>query len=204
MSRLLAVCSLSAFLMTSAASADLRFACTGPLAPGASHASLVSYFGQANVVVGDVYVGEGNSESGTIVYPKDPAKRIEITWKKDKIRRWPATVRVGDAADWNRSEWRTSKNVTLGTTLLQLERINGRTFRLLGFDWDYAGTVVNWSEGALESSGPCTLTVRLQPDPNRPSQYESRVSGESEFSSGNAAMRAINPYVYLMILDYGE
>ncbi len=204
MSRPLAIFSLALALITSAAAAQLRFACTGPLAPGASHASLASYFGAANVVVGDVYVGEGQSEPGTIVYPNDRAKRIEILWKKPKVRRWPATVRVGDAADWNRSEWRTLKGVTLGTTLLQLERMNGGTFRLLGFDWDYAGTVTDWSGGALDASGPCTFGARLQPDPARPSQYEERLGGDNEFSSGNPAMRAVNPYVYLMILDYGE
>jgi hypothetical protein len=204
MSRSLKALLFALILTTATASADLRFACTGPLAPGASHASLAAYFGQANVVPGNVYVGEGSSEPGTIVYPNNPAKRIEILWKKEKIRRWPATVRIGDAADWNRSEWRTSKGITLGTTLSALERLNGRTFRLLGFGWDYAGTVVNWSGGALEATGPCTLLVRLQPDPARPSDYEDRVAGDSEFSSGNPAMRAVNPYVYQMILNYGE
>jgi hypothetical protein len=204
MPRALAV-SLLTFLLATAASADgLRLGCTGPFAPGASHASLSAYFGEANVVVGDVYVGEGQTAQGTIVYPMDRSKRIEILWKKEKLRRWPATVRLGDASDWNRSEWKTSRGVALGTTLQALERMNGRPFFLLGLGWDYGGTVVNWSDGALGGEGPCQLLVRLQSDPDRPSEYEERVSGDREFSSAHPAMRALNPIVYQMILVYGD
>ena len=42
---------------------------------------LVQAYGAANVADHDVDVGEGEMESGTVVFPKDPERIVEILWK---------------------------------------------------------------------------------------------------------------------------
>jgi hypothetical protein len=54
------------------------------------------------------------------------------------------------AACAEKSLWRTTYGITQGTTLLELERINRKPFRLAGFDFDYSGTVLSWESGLLE------------------------------------------------------
>ena len=46
-----------------------------------TRADLVRVYGRANVVDRDVEVGEGETEPGTIIFPNDPKRSIEILWK---------------------------------------------------------------------------------------------------------------------------
>lgn len=36
-----------------------------------------------------------------------------------------------------------------GTSLKELQRLNGKPFRLFGFSWDYGGLVESWQKGRL-------------------------------------------------------
>jgi hypothetical protein len=39
-------------------------------------------------------------------------------------------------------EWKAAHGITLGTSLVQLERLNRHPFTLAGFGWDYGGRVL--------------------------------------------------------------
>jgi hypothetical protein len=101
--------------------------------------------------------------------------------------------------------WHTADGITLGTTLLELERINRRPFRLAGFGWDYSGTVLSWSHGALDpvfgSDGSKKVYVRLIYSNPAPPEYRA-VMGDGNFSSGHPAMQKINPHVYQMVFIF--
>src|SRR5215467_814787 len=124
-------------------------------------------YGPENVKDGEIQIGEGEVESGTVVFPDDPLKRIDVLWA-DPEKRVPKSLYVGGThsdASADKSLWRTNYGITLGTTLLELERINRKPFFLAGFDWDYSGTVLSWNSGVLEgvfgSEGRNKVFLRL-------------------------------------------
>lgn len=45
--------------------------------------------------------------------------------------------------------WKTPQGVSIGTTLKELEKLNGGPFKLAGFAWDYEGAIISWEEGKM-------------------------------------------------------
>ena len=91
------------------------------------------------------------------------------------------------------------------TSLKDLERRNGRPFKLMGFGWDYSGTVSSWDGGnlAVLTKGPGRLILRLMPDEAGINSEEYRtVLGEGEFLSSHPAMQKLNPVVYAMNQEF--
>ena len=70
------------------------FGCEGPFAGDLTEQRLIDVFGAANVRPDEIYVGEGFTESGAIVFPDSPAERIEIVWADADKRASPRFVRV--------------------------------------------------------------------------------------------------------------
>jgi len=169
---------------------------------GTTSADLVKRFGAASVENRQIYLGEGFYEPGTVLFADSPAQ-LDILWKDSEKHLYPTRMRIkGD-----RSDWASADGITLGTDLRTLERLNRRPFRLLGFAWDYDGTVMSWEGGGLAQadSGKCRLRMRLTPTPlqsGRPSYQQ--VQGDREFSSGHPAMQDLNPHVYEMWLDLSQ
>lgn len=159
-----------------------------------SEKSLISYFGANNVKRKTVPVVEGETADGTVIYPDDPKRRVTFIWKNSKKRDIPETIYITDQP----SLWRLPNEITVGTTLTELEKINGKSFKLSGFDWDYGGNVLSWNGGKLESalkskSGKVSATVQLVPPKGK--NTPDGLSGDRELQSSNAAMQKFNPVV---------
>jgi len=180
----------------------------GAITAESSEAQLVKHFGRDNVRSEDIDMGEGETEPGTVVFPDDPVRRVEVLWKDAKEKRFPWRIQIYG----QKSLWHTREGVSLGTTLRELERINGKPFKLAGFAWDYSGTVYSWEGGALENAlmpkDKWHLTVRLdEPAPGNPRVTdEERLSvlGEGEFRSDHPVMQKINPRIYTVSLGFDE
>ena len=116
--------------------------------------------------------GEGETVPGAVVYDKDPKRRLEITWTKSKL--------IGDISFGGQSSvWHTAEGITLGTTLADLQKLNGKAFKFSGFDWDYGGHIQSWEGGKLATSlAGCHLTLNG-------AGYGNDVSGDREFLSSN-------------------
>jgi len=118
----------------------------GSITASSTRRNLVDRYGEANVSDQDVDIGEGETEPGTVLFPKDSQRSIDIRWKDPQKKVSPKFLTIRGRA----SLWKTAHGISLGTSLKQLERINGRSFSLSGFAWDYSGTVLSWENGALE------------------------------------------------------
>jgi hypothetical protein len=159
-------------------------------------------FGPANVTQAKVDLGEGESADGTVIYANDPTLRVEIVWK-DTSRHAPATARVRG----EESKWGIAPGITLGTSLKEIERLNGRPFTLTGFAYDYSGTIIDWNDGRLASlrSGLPHAFIRLEPDnaiaTHTNADYND-VLGDRDFSSNREAMQRLNPRVYEFIVSF--
>ena len=165
---------------------------------------MAEIFGEENLDSGEVHVGEGEMLPATVLYPNDPRRRLKVAWHNAAEKSVPERIVIEDEP----SAWSVYPGLSTGTTLDSLEKLNGRPFELLGFDWDYAGTVVNWSEGRLDSLESETrwLVVRLRPsDEDRARVGEegmARVMGDGMFGSDHRAMREVNPRVYQILMIF--
>jgi hypothetical protein len=170
-----------------------------------SEADLVRRLGAAQVRAGEVSLGEGQTAPGTILFPGDDTRRVEILWHDPEARRAPWWVML----EGTRSVWSVPPGVSLGVPLDSLHTLNGGPFDLFGFDWDYQGTVVSWRGGrlaALDAPGS-RVVVRLTPYPGDDAAAwpeTEEVAGEQVFSSAHPPMRRLNPRVHALMIVYEE
>src|SRR5437867_2089864 len=68
--------------------------CMSTFARETSAESLAQRFGAANVRDGEVYVGEGSYEPGTVLFTDSMEDRIEILWNDSQARRLPRIVQI--------------------------------------------------------------------------------------------------------------
>jgi hypothetical protein len=176
--------------------------CAGIWGPNTSETALRRQFG-ANLRSETIDVGEGVMQDGSVVYPDAAGSRIYVLWK-DKVRREkPERIFLRD-----KSRQVIYEKIGLGISLKDLERLNGRPFDLLGFAWDYSGTVTSWNGGRLDTvSSACRVMVRLDPRlPASPSAqqqaaYDAMI-GDRLFHSSERNMQYLNPKAYEILLIF--
>jgi hypothetical protein len=173
--------------------------CAGPFAPDSSFAKLQQSFGPANVTTEQIDGAEGDKVVVTVLFAKIKARRIEISWNDNKTRKRINMVTLGRSTRW------AAGGVQIGSTLAEVEALNGKPFTLAGFDWDYAGTVTDWQEGKLETlPGGCRLGVRFDADRQSPAAARDKVMGDKDFASTDPNIRASRPRVYEIFLSYPD
>ena len=161
---------------------------------------LVQRFGASNEVSVSIPLGEGQTEEGTVLFPNDPERKVEILWTDASTKRNPRSIK----AHGSTSRWTASGGLALGQDLEKVEQLNKGPFTLAGFGWDRGGSVTSWSGGALETN-PCHLRARLAVDGALQSDPRMKqVMGDREFSSSDSTMRALNPRVVEIWLAYGS
>ena len=148
-------------LSSSAASAEPAASsrlikCEGPFGRNAGHSDLVKAFGNKNVVEQEIDGVEGQKIKASVLYPDDPKARLEFVWSDEKARRRPTLIRATD-----QSAWATTKGIRIGTALVEIEQMNGKPFKLSGFDWDYGGRVLDWQGGTLAKPPVANSTAGL-------------------------------------------
>lgn len=171
----------------------------GALRASGSQQDLIDAYGAANVRDTSIVLGEGETAPGTMLFPDDPQRRLEVIWSDPAQKR--ATRRV--VLRGERSRWMLPRDVSLGTSLSELEEKNGAPFQLAGFGWDYAGVVISWGGGALDSI--MTRSVKLYLEPriqDRAGPEYSSMLGDRDYHSNLPAMRKLNPRVYQIFVDF--
>lgn len=192
-----------ALLLAPAASAQAPSVidCKGPFGPDSSHERLVQAFGRANVTTEEVYAAEGETAKATVLFAKDPARRLEVFWGDEKARKKPS-FRVEEAG----SQWQTPQGIRIGSTLAEVEALNGKPFELSGFGWDYGGSVTSWKGGKLDAGQPggCRVSITFNPDENAPEKAQSKVQGDKAFLSSNPNMKASKPTVGRIFIGFAQ
>lgn len=172
----------------------------GPISSVSTASELKKIFGEENVESDRIYLGEGFTEPGTIIFPHDKEKTISILWKDSVHQQYPKEVRIIGS----QSVWRIYHDITLGTTLKELEALNGKPFVLVGFAWDCEGAVMSWEKGKL-TEPLSSISLNLTPDMDARSTHEQEydsVMGDHNFPSSNGAMQILNPKVCLIRISF--
>jgi hypothetical protein len=154
----------------------------GAITATTDSAALYESYGADQVRDTAVYVGEGMTQPGAIIFPGRP-EELALTWVSEARRRPEVVFIRRPDAPWTSRE----SGVHIGTTLEELEQLNGRPFTFSGFGWDYAGTVTDWAGGQLAG-----FHLRLAPDtPEQNDRIPASLSGERPVRSDNQTARAL-------------
>jgi hypothetical protein len=143
--------------------------------------SLRRRYGEEALAVGDIPAGEGTTERGAILFPDDSSLRAELLFHDDQALKRLRAVVVSDAD----SRWQLAPGIAIGSSAQRVRDRNGGPFLFSGFGWDYAGTIVDWQGGVLQSrSGQPRAMVRLQIHPAvEPVSGQDHPVGDGSFSS---------------------
>jgi len=172
-------------------------ACSGPFSKDSSNLKLAMAFDSRNITFTDVDFN-GSKVGATIVYPKDPKRRLEIWWSNPASRSGTYLILIN-----GQSTWGAPGGMKLGLTLAELEKLNHKPFKLKGFDKDHIATVSDWDGGALSTlAGGCKSGVSLQPDAKAPPDEVTALSADKEYSSSDPALRAVKPKVSEILIGY--
>lgn len=130
----------------------------GPINSNTSEKDLKVIFGDKNVITENSTDAEGNPLILTFVY-KETKNVFIIRWVDEEKRDKPMWVGItGDEG----SDWKTKEGIKIGTTIEELNKINGKPFIFSGFGWDYAGTVTSWENGELGKYKGFGITIGMK------------------------------------------
>lgn len=150
----------------------------GGITRASTKSDLARIFGSKNIESYDIHVGEGMFVKGTRIFG-NTKNAVLIEWN-DKSGTPLRIIIDGEGTDW-----KTSEGVTIGTTLEELEKINGGPFQIFGFGWDYEGRTVSWENGKLPSELQLDMTSTKKVSP----EEERQVLGDGFFSSDHPVMK---------------
>jgi hypothetical protein len=157
--------------------------CDGAFAKDTSHAKLAAVFGAKNVAFRQVDGAEGAKENATVLFDDDPTRRVVVFWHDERARARPRMISVGAP-----SLWTGPGGVGNGMKLTDVEKLNGKPFKLSGFGWD-GGGFVRELDGKLKPPA-CNLVIRFEPGIANPlpARY-AEVTGEKTIVSSNGLLR---------------
>jgi hypothetical protein len=172
--------------------------CGGVFAKDSTHLKIAVKYDSRNITYGQVDGPEGTKIPGSILFPNDPKRRLEVLWANEAARSDPSVIAIN-----GKSQWSAPKGMKLGLPIAALEKANGKPFKLSGFDKDGFTSVAGWDGGALSNlPGGCKIGIRLHADAKAPEQARSAVTGDKELASNEAGVKAVNPTVIEILVGY--
>src|SRR5262245_19632509 len=173
-------------------------ACSGAFAKDSSHLKLATVYKSENVVFTQIDAGEGNKLMASVLFPSDPKRRLEVWWENEAARAGTHLIVIN-----GQSTWTGPKGLRIGLQLAAIERLNGKPFKLKGFNNDNIGVVSDWQGGAFgELTGGCRLGIYLRPDASAAAAARSGLSAGAEFASNDAGVKAVKPTIAEIIIGY--
>lgn len=182
---------------------------TGPITAKTIRADLIRFFGAKNVQDGEIVISDGGREPGTIIFGGQPDASLGLLWLDETPEAQVRSIVFCQGSELaEKCRWHTEDRISFATDLKALERLNGRKFKLNGFDWGYGGLITSWEGGRLgRLSTACgRVTLRLDPSPGPPSDERSslieQVEDNDEFWSSDGPMQALDPLVDHMSMSF--
>ncbi|OIN59669.1 hypothetical protein [Arsenicibacter rosenii] len=175
-----------------------------------TQAELIERLGKENVTADDtIYVAEGETAIGTTLFKGTPDE-VQILWLYQKKAAKPDAVILRPASDkpgtgGMQTQWVTDNGLKIGSTLKEVEKLNGKPFKLYGFGWDYGGSASSWEGGKLEGKGGKTYLSIVFGYGDLSAEQEKivdKVSGDGEFMSSDPGMQQLNPVVQTMTVRF--
>ncbi|HPT71724.1 MAG TPA: hypothetical protein PLE74_05535 [Candidatus Cloacimonadota bacterium] len=177
----------------------------GAITDSTSELDLINLYGVENVVSTESINDQNETITETTLFPFDNMKTLHIIWTDGNSHAGPAIVRIEGPSTY----WHTAEGISLGTSLIQLEIMNGTYFFLTGLNLEHPSTITDCGYGNLKFLGYRTpdeegikgksLILRLdQPgsilERITNEEYAS-ISGTGTYRSDDVVMEKLNPIV---------
>jgi hypothetical protein len=173
-------------------------ACSGVFGRESSHLKLAAAFHSKNVAFTQVDTGAGSKVMASVLFAKDPKRRLEVWWSNSASRSDTHLIVINGGSDWI-----APGDLRLGLTLTDLEKLNGKPFKLSGFDKTNVATLTDWSGGELAApAGGCKVGISLRAALTAPVSALSALPADRVFTSSEASLRAVNPTVSEILVGY--
>lgn len=115
----------------------------GEILPSHTKQDIIRLYGSGNVQDTVIQIAEGDLKQVTIIKCSNGG-RLQIAWESNN-KPVEITIMQGSA------NWRTQDNITIGTTLADIEKINGQPFAISGYGRNIALTGIPSGTGRLSS-----------------------------------------------------
>lgn len=175
-----------------------RVECRGQFGPKATHADLVKVYGAKNVTYEDVNRAEGEVVKASVIFAKDPARRLEIEWYDEKKRARPSTITVFG----EKNRWIGPFGIRNGMTIARIEQIAGKPFRINGFGFDVAGKGHFEGTKLEKLAGGCSFGAHFEIEGGQPPEHLKHFIGEVEIESNDPDLLTLKPRLWIYTLSY--
>jgi len=146
----------------------------GPIEKGMTLFGLKTLFGGGKVKPVKIPGPEGSELDGVRLFAATD-RELEILFNEEGSEKEITDIRIIGKA------WKFSNGLTLGMTIAEVEKVNGKPYQISGFDWDYGG-YANFEGGKMEAK----VSVRFSPD----GDVDASLSGDKQIPSTNKKLRA--------------
>ncbi|WP_341838058.1 hypothetical protein WJU16_09375 [Chitinophaga pollutisoli] len=145
---------------------------------------LLDLYGKQNVELRDATDFDGNDAGKAwVVYP-DTENEMAVVFYKDSTK----TITFGQ----ENAKWRAPFGIKPGDPVDKVQKVNGRGFRINGFEWTNGGTVQSFDGGQLDNKGVHLLFRAL--NTGDPKLYDS-FTGEKSFRSDASGVKKLGVIV---------
>jgi len=171
--------------------------CSGAFAKDSSHQKLALAFANRNVAYTKIDDAPGG-RMASVLYGRDPKRRLEVWWSDPTSRSKTHLIVINGQSDWI-----APGGLALGLAVADVEKLNGKPFKLLGFNKEGVAALSDWNGGALAAvPGGCKLGLSLRADSHAAPTALAALSASREYTSADAALRAVIPTVSEILVAY--
>lgn len=175
-----------------------ELACRGQFARTATHADLVKVYGARNVTFEEVNRAEGEKAKATVLFSKDPTRRLEIEWFDEKKRARPSVITVFGVE----SQWIGPFGIKNGMTIQRIQEIAGKPFKINGFAFDVAGKGHFEGTKLEKLTGGCSFDGHFDIEGGQPPSHLQRFIGEVEIDSNDPDLLTLKPKLWIFTVSY--
>ena len=153
----------------------------GLIKPGMTATDIERAYGKENLKLQKIPGAEGEEIDGAKLFA-DTDRELEIVWDPDNDKKQVVfDIRVMG------KDWKFDNGLKSGMTVEEIEKINGKPFKIAGFEWDYGG-YANFEGGKLAGK----VSIRFSPTTENVPEY---LMGDKQLSSTDKKLRAAKPLV---------
>lgn len=169
----------------------------GEITQNCTKKDLIDIFGKNNVVESNIGLSEGESIVGVKIF-HNTSNELEVLWK-DTIFQKIDRIIIRNKG----TLWKTIDGITIGTSLSDIAKMNEKEITILGFEWDYAGTLVSWNKGKFEKKYAIEkkFAMSFESLSGKVDNYES-VMGDKQLKSDNEVIKSMNLKVASMAVIF--
>ncbi len=129
---------------------------------------LKNIFGEKNITTEKKFEEEGTKEVIRTFVFKGEKNEIMLGWnEKNNIKKVDFVKIIGKEG----TDWKTQEGITIGTSIDELNKLNGEPFEFYGFAWDFGGRIINWGNGKLAKQKGMEIFLRMEKQTEGSNRY---------------------------------